>query len=57
MKTINIFQLHLSTTGFWIRLFNRGIAITCMSKPLFFLRQNPRKHLKIGNCYIYFLRG
>jgi len=57
MKTINIFQLHLSTTGFWIRLFNRGFAITCMSKPLFFTRKNPRKHLKIGNCYIYFLRG
>jgi hypothetical protein len=57
MKTINIFQLHLSTTGFWIRLFNRGFAITCMSKGLFFFRHNPSKYLKIGNCYIYFLRG
>ena len=57
MKTINIFQLNLSTTGFWIRLFNQGFAITCMPKPLFFIRHNPSKHLKIGNCYIYFLRG
>ena len=57
MKTINIFQLHLSTTGFWIRLFNRGFAITYILEPLYFFRQNPRNHLKIGNCYIYFLRG
>jgi len=57
MKTINIIEIYLSTTGFWIRLFNRGFAITCISKPLFFLRQNPRNHLKIGNCYIFFLRG
>ena len=57
MQTINIFQLHLSTTGFWIRLFNRGFAITYILEPLYFFRQNPRNHLKIGNCYIYFLRG
>ena len=64
MKTIQIIEIYLSTTGFWIKLFNRGFAITRMSKPLFFLgfkhrvkRKNPRKHLKIGNCYIYFLRG
>ena len=53
MKTITIFQLNLSTTSFWIRLFNRGFAITFRKRPHYFMN----KHLKIGNCYIYFLRG
>ena len=57
MKTINILEFHISTTGFWIKLFNRGIGIIYEKRPTYFIRHNPSKFLKIGNCYIYFLRG
>lgn len=57
MKTINILEFHISTTGCWIKLFNRGIGIIYEKRPSYLIRHNPSKFLKIGNCYIYFLRG
>ena len=54
---IQILELHISTAGFFIKLFKRGIGIIYRKRPHYFIRHNPSKFLKIGNCYIYFLRG